>query len=66
VTEQIKDEIVNLIDLGVLRSNSVSEDNWFVNVNQDEQDPTQLNITMGFTPTPVTSSVKIDITVNTN
>lgn len=64
VEEEIKDEIVSLVDERVLRPNTEDEQRWYVSADQDPSDPKQLDISLGVTPNSVIDTVDVDLTVS--
>lgn len=63
VEQRLTDELVELVEDGVLRPNTDDETRFFVNAEQDPTDPKQLDVSFGFTPVGVVSSVDVDLTI---
>lgn len=62
--ERVADEIVDLVDQGVLEPDTEAEQNWFVDVSEDATNARKLNVAFGFTPVGVVDTVEINQTVN--
>jgi len=64
VEGRLGDEIVDLIDDGLLEPNTQTERNWFVDATQDAQNPRKLEVSFGFTPEGIVDTVTFDATVS--
>ena len=64
VEQQVSDEIIDLIDDGVLSPNVEDERRWFVNAEQDDDNSRELDVSFGFTPTGVVDIVDVSATIN--
>lgn len=64
VEQQVTDEIEELIDDGVLRPNTESEERWYVAADQDPTNNRELDVDIGFTPTGVVDVVDVTQTIN--
>lgn len=64
VEQRLNDEIFELIDDNVLKSNTEAEQRWYVNVDQDDSNQRELEIDFGFTPTGVVDIVTVEQTIN--
>jgi hypothetical protein len=65
VENRLEDEIVELVDDGLLEPNTDSETNFFVSANADPNDPKKLNVDFAFTPEGIVDTVEFSATVNT-
>jgi len=64
VENRLGDEIVDLVGQGLLEPNAESDTNWFVNANEDPNNPRELDVSFGFTPEGVVDTVRFNATVN--
>jgi hypothetical protein len=64
VEQEISDEIVEMIDDGILRPNTEENQRWYVNADQAEDNARELQVSLGFTPTGVVDKVTINATIN--
>lgn len=65
VENRLGDEIIDLIDQGLLEPNSDDETNWFVSATEDENDNQEINVEFGFTPEGVVKTLTYSTTINT-
>jgi hypothetical protein len=61
----IRNEIRELVNDGLLRPNTDSETNWYVDVYEDSQNVNEVNVDIGFTPFGIVKRVDESITINT-
>lgn len=64
VEQQIADELIDFVNDGVLRPNTEDDTRWRVNVERDDTNARELDISFGFTPTGVVDIVDVDATIN--
>ena len=64
VEGRLGDEIIDLIDDGVLEPNTQAETNWFVNATEDPNNPRKLAVSFGFTPEGIVDTVEFSATIN--
>jgi hypothetical protein len=65
VENRLEDEIVELVDDGLLEPNTGESPKFFVNAVADPNDPKKLNVDFGFTPEGIVDTVEFSATVNT-
>jgi hypothetical protein len=65
VENRLEDEIVELVDDGVLEPNTDEEQKFFVSANADPNDPKKLVVDFGFSPEGIVDTVEFTATVNT-
>jgi len=64
-SRMIATEIRELINQRLLRPNTASDENWFVDVYEDSNNTDQVNIDIGVTPYGIVKRIKTSITINT-
>jgi len=64
VENRLEDEIVELVNEGLLEGNTDSETNYFVSAAADDNNPNKLNVSFGFTPEGVVDTVEFTATIN--
>jgi hypothetical protein len=64
VESRLGDEIVDLVDDGVLEPNTSDERAWFVNAVEDPNNQRKLNVSFGFTPEGIVDTVEFSATIN--
>lgn len=64
VEQQLSDEIVDLVEDGVLEPNTEQEQKWYVSATEDSNNKRELDVSFGFTPTGVVDVVEIEQTIN--
>ncbi|SEO71554.1 hypothetical protein SAMN05216388_101786 [Halorientalis persicus] len=64
VQERLADELIDLIEDGVLEPNTDDETRWYTNAEQDATNPKKLDISFGFSPVGVVGTVDVDMTIN--
>jgi hypothetical protein len=65
VENRLEDEIVELVDDGLLEPNTDSETNFFTSATADPADPKKLNVNFGFTPEGIVDTIEFSATINT-
>jgi len=65
VEGRLGDEIIDLVDDGVLEPNSQSETNWYVTASEDPDNPRKLTVSFGFTPEGIVDTVEFSATIST-
>jgi hypothetical protein len=65
VENRLEDEIVELVDDGLLEGNSGEETNFFVTASADPDNPRKLNVDFALTPEGIVDTIEFNATVNT-
>jgi len=64
VENRLEDEIVELVNEGLLEGNTGDETKFFVSAAADDNNPKKLNVSFGFTPEGVVDTVEFTATIN--
>jgi len=64
IESRLEDEIIELVDEGLLRGNTGDETAFFVSAEADDNNPNKLNVSFGFTPEGVVDTVEFTATIN--
>lgn len=65
IENRLGDEIIDLIDDGLLEPNTDDETNWFVTANEDPNNNRKINVSFGFSPEGVVDTLEFSATINT-
>lgn len=63
IENRLGDEIIDLIDDGLLEPNTDDETNWFVTANEDPNNNRKIKVSFGFSPEGVVDTVTFDATI---
>lgn len=64
VEQLLADEMRELVQEGVLEPNTDDDQKWFVEATEDPDNPRELDLSFGFTPTGVVDIVDVSETIN--